>query len=217
MKKTLITSLIALTATISANAISFGFTQITSNGPEDVSAQLSADVQDVNGTQVSFKFSNTGPIASTIGEIYFDHSGLLASLDSVLGNSAGVDFSDFSPNPSNLPGGNSVSPTFTSDFGAEAAPGNGNGIDPGEWVTFGLTLTNGVSFADLITGLNSGSVRLGMHVRAIGQQGASEGYINNPNDPGPGPGPDPVPDSGTTLALLGAALLGVIGFRRFKK
>lgn len=26
-----------------------------------------------------------------------------------------------------------------------------------------------------------------------------------------------VPDSGTTLALLGAALLGVIGFRRFKK
>ncbi|MDQ8197937.1 VPDSG-CTERM sorting domain-containing protein [Pelagicoccus enzymogenes] len=27
----------------------------------------------------------------------------------------------------------------------------------------------------------------------------------------------PVPDSGTTLALLGAALLGVIGFRRFKK
>ncbi len=36
-------------------------------------------------------------------------------------------------------------------------------------------------------------------------------------DPGPGPGPNPVPDSGTTLALLGAALLGVISLRRFKK
>jgi hypothetical protein len=53
--------------------------------------------------------------------------------------------------------------------------------------------------------MGSGSLRIGLHVQAIGTTGGSESFINNPN---------PVPEP-ATLGLVGAGLL-LLGWRKRK-
>jgi len=195
-----------------AGAVPYSFDRITDNGNADVGAQLSVDVT-ASGAGVLFTFYNIGSIASSITDIYFDDGTLLA-LSAITDSGDGVAFTD-PADPSNLPGGNLASPPFvtTEDFSADSSPpaskngvNNYKGTGDKEWVAIFFTLQGGQTFADTLAALNDGSLRIGLHVQAIGTTGGSDSYVNNP-----------VPEPSTFL-LLGAGLVGVGLLRRkFKK
>ena len=178
----------------------FGFQPITNNSPysSEMASQLSLKVTEPVTNQFLFTFYNDGPsssaydisspIAGTIAQVYFDYDESLLSFIS-FDSSTGVNFHQGAA-PKNLPGGKNINPDFmaTYSFGADkAAPKNG--VNPGEHL--GILLT--ANFPDVISSINSRSLRIGMHVTGI-DGGTSDSYINiNVN---------PVP---------GAALLGILG------
>lgn len=186
--------------TAPASAVTFGFDCITNNMAGDCAigeAQTSVDVTDAGAGQIAFTFRNVGAAASSITDVYWD-DGTLASLFSISG-SAGVNFSD-GADPSNLPGGNDVVPPFVATFSADSnAPVPQNGVNPGETLTVTFVLVGGQTFADAITALNDGSLRVGIHVQGFAS-GGSEGLIL-------------VPEPGT-FALLGTGLLALAIRRR---
>ncbi|HKJ24663.1 MAG TPA: hypothetical protein VKB65_07565, partial [Myxococcota bacterium] len=129
--------------------------------------------------------------ASVISEIYFDDGALLAIAAVVDG--PGVDFEQ-DANPPNLPGGQNVSPPFqvTEGFLAQSVPAPSmNGAGPLEWVAIDFTLQGAQTYADVLDDLDTGALRIGVHVIAYGS-GGSESFVNVPEP--------------------GVALLGLCGF-----
>jgi hypothetical protein len=55
-----------------ANAAIIPFSNITNNGPLDIYDQFFVDVTGTVDGKASFRFFNTGPISSSITDIYFD-------------------------------------------------------------------------------------------------------------------------------------------------
>ena len=186
-----------------ADAVTIGFDCLTNSIAGDCAigeAQLTVDVTDAGGSQVSFTFQNSGPDASAISEIYFD-DGTLLGISSVT-SGPGVDYVT-GANPMNLPGANLADPDFevTAGFLAESTPAPPiNGVGPGEWVTIVFDLMGGGSFADVISELTTGELRIGIHVIAF-TSGGSESFIN-----------PPIPEPGTAL-LMGLGL-AALGYRR---
>ena len=201
--------ILLMLGSLTANAATISFTQITSNGDTNVSSQLTADVS-ASGSNILFTFYNNVGIASSIKDIYFDfgNTNFFSSVSNDLlllaGESAGVSYSDGS-NPPVLPGGNG-SPLF---FSVDASGGTTSpalGIDvSGEFAAFLGTTISGITLSDVLAGIDSGAFRLGLHVQAIDQlanvSGQSESYINTV----------PVPAAGW---LFSTALLGLMGLRR---
>jgi hypothetical protein len=181
-------SLALMLSMSSASAATYNFFRITDNGNGvNVGSQLSVDVLSVSNTQVSFTFYNNVGTASSITDIYFDDATtpLLASpIAGISDSGAGVAFSA-PATPGDLPGGNGASPAFeaTGILSADsAAPVSANGVNAStEWVKLILNYaTAGAgAFDTIIAALNSGALRLGLHVQAIGQVGGSDSYINN--------------------------------------
>lgn len=204
----LMAALALLMVPVISQADLFGFYKLTNNGNADVGGQLSVDVT-VAGTQVSFKFFNNVGIASSITDIYFD-DGTLLGISSITDSGGGVAFSALAT-PGNLPGGNTASPPFVTTGGFSldsSAPGvSANGVDAStEWVAVLFNLQGSQTFADTIAALNDGSLRIGLHVQAIGITGGSDSYVNR------------IPEPGTVL-LLGSGLLAlvVVGRKKFRK
>src|SRR5258708_37097830 len=210
-KKLTIISLLAGAAMLvasNANAITYGFAKITANGNPDVSSQLSVDVTSGGSGLVSFQFFNNVGIASSISEIYFQ-DGLLGAPS--ITESAGVVFQVGAP-PASLPGGNLASPPFVTSVMFDSSSDNPQvtkGVNAStEWVT--LTFGLG-SFADITAidnALSARTLRIGLHVPGY-VAGTTESYVNG--------GPierSLVPDGGSTVALLGFALVGVDFLRR---
>jgi MYXO-CTERM domain-containing protein len=190
-------------AAASANAGVYTFDCITNNNAADCAAgeaQLAMDVIAGPGPdQVSFVFTNFGPDALSITDVYFDDGTLLGI--ATITNGAGVDFSQ-GASPGNLPGGNTITPAFISTMGFNAdsnPPTQPNGVNPGEMLTITFDLIAGFSFSDTIDALNTpGDVlRVGLHVQGF-DGGGSESFVNVP-----APG---------ALALVGLA--GLIAGRR---
>lgn len=190
------------------------FNCITGNNTGDCNigeAQLSVDVSDLGGNQVLFSFFNTGSAQSTISEVYFDDGTLLAiasliDKDDGVGGDTNVDFTQ-GANPPDLPGGNSITPAFqvTAGFLADADnPAPKWGVSPGESLGIIFDLQSGGSFADILTELGNGDLRIGLHVINF-TSGGSESFVNNPV---------PVP---AAVWLFGSGLLGLAGIARRKK
>lgn len=185
--------LAALATTVQAQ--NYSFNCITNNNATDCgtgAAQFHLGVTDT-GSVVNFLFTNSGPAASSITDIYFDwSSSALALTPGVLTDSgAGVSFS-WGASPGNLPGGNAIS--FRADIATDSnTPTQPMGVNPGEWLNIAFT-----SNADLISALNTGGLRVGIHTQGyVG--GGSESLVTSP-----------IPEPETYAMLLVG--LGLIGF-----
>ena len=123
---------------------------------------------------VLFSFTNAGPGASSLTDVYFD-DGPLDSMTAII-NSAGVAFTG-GASPGDLPGGNDLVPMFDADFSADSdAPVAHNGVNPGENLGIQFSLVPGMTVDDVIALLVDGSLRVGIHVQAF-EDGGSESFI----------------------------------------
>ena len=168
-----------------AQALQFNFNNITHNNAVNESIgerQLLVDVTDSFGKEdlvsnnVLFKFSNVGPFASSMTQIYFDNSTVLKNMGTIVDSGAGVDFAA-AAGKMNLPGGNTVN--FSPDFAIKSTGAvSQNGVNPGEWVSVFFNLSTNKTLKDVFNDLKSGSLRVGMHVQAF-SNGGSEAFVNN--------------------------------------
>jgi hypothetical protein len=194
--------------------VNFGFTRITANAAQNVASQFNVAVSDVSGQpdQVTFKFTNAVGIASSISEIYYDDRSplQLLTLNATLVQ-VGCSFSGGGANPGNLPGGASLTPAFNAiqSFSADAVGNPSVGIDTAsDSLTMRFTLQPGASFASVINAMNVGTLRIGLHVRSIGTQGESDGFVNSGNPP-----VIPLP-AAAWMGLAGLAGIAIVRRRR---
>lgn len=209
----ILTLAIALAASgprvVEAGAV-YSFNGVTSNDATNVAigeSQMSLTVLDSGGGFVTFEFSNSGPAASSITDIYFDDSVdpalFSTSISSIDDSGAGVSFSELAA-PGNLPGGSMIGFSATKGLTADSDPPVSiNGINPGETVGVTLELANGHAFSDVNSALADGSLRVGIHVQAFAD-GGSESFVNTP-----GGSPPAVPEPGS-MAIFGIGLAGFV-------
>ncbi|MCE5184706.1 MAG: hypothetical protein LLF76_01090 [Planctomycetaceae bacterium] len=151
-------------------------------------------------------FRNSGPAASSICDIYFDNgplgTGVLQSISSIDNSSPGVSFSE-DAKPANLPAGKTIGFQTTLGLSLDSdSPVQPNGINPGEYLGVSLLAS---SYNDVLTELNSGALRIGLHVQGFAN-GSSESYVN-------GISVVPVPAS-LLLACFGLGLVRIIRNRQ---
>lgn len=201
-----------------AQALQLTFDNITGNNATNALAgesQLFLDVTDATGgenlsaNQVLFKFSNAGPAASSITQIYFED--MLNSLsgiatNGIAGSGSGVSFSVATGNL-NLPGGNDPNVNFTEEYGVKANnPVQPSGVNPGEWVSVLFNLNPGQTLQNVFNGLSGGDMRVGFHVQGFAN-GGSEAFVNlQPKVKPPAKVPEPTTLVG--LGLVGGLLAG---------
>ena len=168
----------------------YDFARITSNATEDIASQLSLEVTDLGEldetgiNQVSFTFYNDGPVASSITNIYID-DGILDELVSISGSGDIVNFVHDSLSPENFPGGENLVPAFVPTISLSAGINPNppvNGVNPGESVTVVYSLLDNLTYDDVIEALNQGlqgfdSLRIGLHVQAIGDGADSDSFV----------------------------------------
>jgi hypothetical protein len=201
---------VLLIAPLPALADTFGFDNITNNNAGDAAigeSQLFVDVTEVSTGIVSFTFTNTGPQASSITDVYFDdvYDNLLFFQATMDNTNPGVSF-DWGASPSNLPGGNPIG--FSADFSADSnSPVQPNGVNPGEFLTLAYFLAGGIIFENIIDAITGDGLGIGIHVQGF-ETGGSESFIA---------GITPVPEP-ATIVLMGIGLTAVACFkrRRFK-
>lgn len=201
----------------SAEALTFGFNNVTNNNATNVGigeSQLFVDVlETANSSQVLFNFRNVGPAAASIADVYFDDGSLL-DIASVI-NGSGVDFSA-GATPGNLPGGNAIDFNTSTPQGFSAdsnAPVQPNGVNPGETLGILFNLQGGKTYQDtlnaLLLSLASpgvdvlGGLRIGIHVQGFAN-GGSESFVNT----------TPIPTPALLPGLIG---MGLAALRKKKQ
>lgn len=193
-----------------AFAVTYSFTQLNSNAADPVSDQLSADVLDSGNGTVSFTFYNAVGEPSSITDVYLTGTGdLLVLPGSITDQSAGVSY-DTGANPANLPVGSQYD--FYATVGADSnPPTKPNGVDKaGEYVTWTFSLANGMTYQDVISAIDSGTLQIGMLVP--GSSGGSSSFLNScalESCLGPSPSAQAVPLPASFWLMCGA--LGGLG------
>jgi hypothetical protein len=192
----------------------YSFTNITNNSAFDAAigeAQLFVEVTD-SGAQVEFTFTNMGPDASSMTDVYFD-DGMLLGIASITNTPGLVEFSQFAA-PPDLPGGNNAAPpsVTTAGFSADSDPPTQPfGVNPGEFLGITFDLQAGGVFDDIVSDLASGALRIGIHVQGY-SSGGSESFINNGIVDG-GNGVIPAPGA----VVLGCIGVGVVSWLRRRR
>jgi len=220
MKK-LLTLLFFWGLALNANAALYSFTLLENdNGVPDLSDQLSLDISESGTGSALFTFYNDvdSGIDSSISSIFFEETSptLFASFSIYDETHPDVDFKVKNGN-GDLPGGNNIE--FSSEDAYTKQGSNGYGIDnSGESLTIEGLFSDGFQFSDLESALglallndydNPETFRVGIHVTSINCDGcgdASQSYY--------APSPVPLP---AAVWLFGSAILGFVGFSRFKK
>ena len=196
-----------------AAASEFNFDCITNNNSTNCSvleSQLSVTIglNATNSSMVDFLFTNLGPAASSITDVYFDDPPPLLGLPGIIAESSGVDF-DPGCSPGNLPGGNPYG--FSSAYCADSdSPVQPNGVNPGEWVRLSYTLQSGATLADVLNAIAEGSFQVGIHVQGFANGGSEAGIIELTPDVTPVPEP-------ASIVLLGSGALAALARRRRRK
>ena len=159
-----------------ASAITFSFGNIAGGDtPGDAYVNsFSFDVFNV-GPSVIFNIKNSGDAAAPsmfISKVLFDDNGYLSAPSANVSNIGEVAFSGGAGKDQLPQGGNN----FTTNFAFSRNPGDGNawGIQAGE--SLGLRFTG--NYNNVISALNSGALKLGLHVQAL-PNGASDSYISS--------------------------------------
>ena len=192
------------------DAISYGFSNITSNNATNTAIGQTQLFVDVNPflEGALFTFDNLGPDASSITDVYFD-DGTLLGIALIDDSDPGVSFSQFA-RPRNLPDGRNASPPFetTAGFSADSDPRvQPNGVNPGESLGILFDLQAGKFFDDVLDDLTSGALRIGIHVQGFANRG-SESFVNASYSK-PKPSTSPMPEPVTMLGVLMA--VGALG------
>lgn len=161
---------------------------------------------------VDFLFTNAGPLASSITDIYWDWADGEALFDNSTGtitSSSGVSY-NWGASPQNLPAGQNLTPDFTAELGADSnAPRTQqSGVNPGEWVSFRFLTGVTSTAADLA----SGDLRIGLHVQGFAN-GGSESYVNRSTTV---VAPVPEPEA-YALMLAGLGVVGAVARRKRKQ
>ena len=162
---------------------SFGFDQITANGAHNVATQIAVEVVDRGDEEIELKFTNTGPISSSVANIYIqDGLGIFDEVEDI-SNGPGVRFRSGSA-PGNLPSGANIG--FDADFAFSARnPKPHNGLSHGGgWVALLFEIEDDYAFEDLVDAIVDGTVRFGAHVISVGPAGESESIVNHAPAPG---------------------------------
>jgi hypothetical protein len=135
-----------------------------------------------------------------ISKVFFDDNGYLSAPSVNIGNIGQVAFSGGAGKDQLPQGGNN----FTTDYAFSRNPGAGNafGIQAGESLAVRFT----GNYNNVISALNSGALRVGLHVQAL-PNGASDSYISSSNHS------QDVPEPLTMLAAGAAVGFGTM----FKK
>lgn len=204
----IIVTLIGLALTGQTNAATIGFDCISNNNTESCvlgEAQLSIEALDdgFGGVNLSLYNVDSGLTVDgvdpnpSVTEIYFDTTLFVLSDLSIAGGS-GVSFTLAQTllDPSDLPGGGIA---FSADFGAEADGSTSAGIQEGDWLILNIA---GLSLLSLQSGLTSGALDIGLHVR--GFNNFSESFTSVV----------PIP---AAVWLFGTALIGLGGFSKRSK
>jgi hypothetical protein len=163
------------------------FVACTNNRAANVTTgeeQLSIVVSLLTNGNISFRFQNSGPNASSITDVYFYDPADELLTPMLISGSSGVDFSEGAA-PGNLPGrrecpglNGTGSLAFTSHDDADSNPAvQPNGVNPGEWLIVEMDLASWLSFDDIVAGLSSGQIRVGIHVQGFSPNG-SESFVN---------------------------------------
>ena len=203
-------ALAAFALTAPAQAATFGFSNISGGDTvgDGLNSYFSFDVTDAGSGKVDFKVSNTVPGSSSssgaaIKQVAFSVNeaivgSLLSSIQVI--NSSGVDFESSTQNLSQT--NNLGSAWFGEDFGGKTDGGNRNSVQSGEFVTFKFN----ANYSNVLAALNTGNLRLGIHVGSLAA-GASDSYVNGVPTPPPTPAPEPLTIIGSLAALgLGATM-----------
>jgi len=192
--------LLGLPADVSRAAVVYPLEIFTNNGSYYNSPDLDLYVEVSDGEdQAVFTFYNESLINSSITTIYFDGGSLLGIADII--GWTGTSFSQ-SATPSNLPGGKPLESSFVTTAGfsiGSDAPRPHSGVNPCEWVQITFDLINGGSFQSVIDELDTGVLRIGVHLIAL-PDGSSESAIAVPEP--------------ATIALLGLGALALLRKRR---
>jgi hypothetical protein len=183
----------------------YSFECITTNDPSGQSclsgeSALFVDVSSTSdASQVLFTFRNE-PTSGAYDSFYIDgvyfYDGVLLKIASLVdaddgsGGDPDVDFSE-GANPGQLPGldldAYKLVIGYTLDVN-EAADSNPsrtiNGVHEGEWLGVVYELRGSASYADVINGLNDGTIVIGLKVQGFGPY--SESFVNGESLPVPG-------------------------------
>jgi hypothetical protein len=163
--RVIVGALLSAAAFAAQAAITYSFQCINPTDPNCSigSSQLKLTVSDGSNGITNFRFTNTGPLSSSITAIYFDWLSPHFSLTpGTITESSGVSFNWGPTTPPDLPGGKSIG--FVADLGLDTnVPTSPNGINPGEW----LNIAFAGSFDQLVQGLHSNSLEVGMQVQSF--------------------------------------------------
>lgn len=206
MKQRVFFSVIAALIATAVQADMFGFSTITTNAPnrEAIADQLYMDAVTVDASNSSVMFTNTGPAASSISEIYFgtDLTTLDLNIEGWSSCSPGVVFDISGANPPNPPGWQEFANWWSVTVASAESenPESQNGVNPYECLMLDLSYNSSSTLSEL---LQSGEVQVALHVIAIGEY--SDTFVNDT---------DIIPEPASAM-LIGITLsMGILIRRR---